>query len=75
VGDVTPPVHQDTYLAADVAADLGELAGELVADEAVAGQPALVEALDGADLAGLETVGVAGDLDGRLLGGAAAAVG
>jgi hypothetical protein len=67
VGHVAPAVDQDTDLAPDVAADLGELTRELVGEDTVRWEAALVEALDGADLAGLQAVGVAKDLDGELL--------
>jgi hypothetical protein len=67
VGDVTTPVHQHPHHAPDVAADLRELAGELVGDEAIGRQAALVEALDGADLTGLQAVGVAENLNKQLL--------
>jgi hypothetical protein len=63
VGDVSPAVDEHADLAPDVPADLGELAGELVGDEAIGPQAASVEALDGADLAGLQPMGVAEDLD------------
>jgi hypothetical protein len=39
-------------------ADLGELSREFVRDEPVGGQPALDEFFEGADLAGLEAVGI-----------------
>ena len=68
MGDVTAPIDEDTHLTPDLTADLRELTGEVVGDEAVGGQSALVQTLDRADLTGLETVGVAEDLDGRLLG-------
>jgi hypothetical protein len=63
VSDRAASIHQQADLAADLAADLGQLAGDLVRDEAIAGQAASVESLERADLAGLEAMGVAGDLD------------
>ncbi|MEE2673844.1 MAG: hypothetical protein VX466_08620 [Myxococcota bacterium] len=68
MGDVAPAVHEHADFASDLAADLGELAGKLVREEPVGGQAALVEALDRADLAGLQAVGIAEDLDTGLLG-------
>jgi hypothetical protein len=59
----TAPVHEHADRPADVAADLGELAGELVGDQAVGRKVAAVEALERADLAGLEALGVAEDAD------------
>jgi hypothetical protein len=45
-----------------------ELARELVGDQAIRGEVAAVEALEGADLARLQALGVAEDADGgRLL--------
>ncbi|MFP6605121.1 MAG: hypothetical protein VCC67_00685 [Myxococcota bacterium] len=69
MGDVTPAVHEDADLAPDLAADLGELAGKLVREEPVCREAALVEALDGADLAGFQAMGIAKDLDMGLLSG------
>jgi hypothetical protein len=63
VADVAPAIHEHADLATDLTADLRELASELVREEAVGGQAALVEPLDGANLAGLQAVGVAKDLD------------
>jgi hypothetical protein len=59
VGDVAPAFHQHAYLSTDLVADPGELACEFVGDEPVCGQPALDESFEGANLAGLETVGIA----------------
>jgi hypothetical protein len=56
-------VDQDPDLAAQVVGELGQRAGELVGQESVGGQAAPVEALQGVDLAGLEALGVAEDLD------------
>jgi len=60
-------IDEHADLAADVGRERGQLAGELVRDEAVGEQPPLTEALEGLDLAGLEAAGIAVDLDGGLL--------
>jgi hypothetical protein len=57
-------VDEDADRPADVVAQLRELPGELVGDEAIGRQVAAVEALEGADLARLEALGVAEDADG-----------
>jgi len=43
-------------------ADLGEVAGELLGEEPLGREPTPVEALEQADLAGLEALGVAEEL-------------
>lgn len=63
VGYRPAAVDQDADLATDLAADLGQLAGEVVGDETLGGQTAAREALEGANLAGLESVRVPEDAD------------
>jgi hypothetical protein len=60
---IAPPIDQHAHLSADVGADLGEIAGELVADEAVRGQASPEQALDLSDLAGLQAARIAENLD------------
>jgi hypothetical protein len=67
VGDGSPAVHQDADLASDLPADLRQLPCQLVVEQRVGGEAATEETLELASLAGLESVGVAEDLDGRLL--------
>jgi hypothetical protein len=67
MGDVPSPVDQNTHLAADLPTDLGELTGELVREQTIRRQAALVQTLDRADLAGLQAMGIAEDLDTRWL--------
>ncbi|HTY19082.1 MAG TPA: hypothetical protein VMH82_15235 [Myxococcota bacterium] len=56
-------VHEHADLSPDLVRQLGQLAGELVGDEAVGGEAAPIEALDRADLARFEALGVAEDAD------------
>jgi len=60
---VSASVDEDADLPADLVRELGQLAGELVGDEAVGGEAAPVEALERANLARLEALGVAEDAD------------
>jgi hypothetical protein len=57
-------VDQNAHLAADVSRDLGQLAGELVRDEPVLREPPFSESFERLDLAGLQSRGIAVDLDG-----------
>jgi putative heme degradation protein len=68
VGHTAAPVDQDADLAADLSAQLGELARELVAEQDVRVETSTEQALELLDLVGLQTAGVAVDLDGGLLG-------
>jgi len=56
-------IHEHADLSVDVATDLAELAGEFLGQNLIGGDPAPEEALELADLTGLETVGIAVDLD------------
>jgi len=58
------PVHEHAHRPPDLVAQGGELAGELVGEQAVGGKVAAVEALERANLARLEALGVAEDADG-----------
>ena len=62
--DRAPAIDQNADLTTNLVADLAEVASELIAEHPIGGDPAPEEALDLADLAGFETVGVAVDLDG-----------
>jgi hypothetical protein len=66
VRDRALAIQQHADLAAEIVRELGELARELVREEAVGGKAAPVEALERVDLGGLETLGVSEDLDGSL---------
>jgi len=68
VGHGAAAIEQHADLTAEVVRELGQLARELVGEEAVGGESAPVEALEGMDLAGLEALGIAEDLDGTLSG-------
>jgi len=59
-------VDQDADLATEVARELGQLARELVRDEAVGRKAAAIEPFERVDLAGLEALGVAVDADGSV---------
>jgi len=59
------PIHQHADRPPHVGAQRRELAGELVRDQAIGGEVAAVEALERADLARLEALGVAENADGR----------
>jgi hypothetical protein len=68
VRDGAATIHQHAHRPPDVVTQLRELAGELVGDQAIRGKVAAVEALERADLARLQALGVAEDADGvRLL--------
>jgi hypothetical protein len=60
-------VEEHADLAADLAGEAGQLAGQFVRDEAVGGEPATDEALERLHLAGFETMRVAVNLDEVLL--------
>ena len=64
--DISPAIHEDAHLPADVVADLAQLPGEFVADQPIGGKPPLEEAVELLDLAGLEAAGIAEYLDGGL---------
>jgi hypothetical protein len=64
VGDLAAAVDEHADLAADLAAHLGELARELVADEPVGGQAAAEQSVESFGLTGLQAVRVPVDLDG-----------
>ena len=64
--DIPSSIRENADLSSDVVADLGQLPSELVAHQAVGGEPTLEETLELADLAGLEAAGIAEDLNGRL---------
>jgi hypothetical protein len=67
VGHGTPSVHEDTHLSPDLLGELRQLAGELVGEQAIGREATAVEALQGADLARLESLRVAEDADLRFL--------
>jgi hypothetical protein len=80
VGDGTAPIDQDTHETADLMRQLGQLARELLGDQAIRGDASSSESFQAIDLIGLEAVGIAFDadaglLDGCALAGAAGAVG
>ena len=64
--DIAPSVGENPDLPSDIVADLAQLPSELVAHQAIGGEPTLKKALELADLAGLEAAGIAEDLNGRL---------
>jgi len=64
---VTTPVDQDTYLTADVGADLAEMSRELVAQQSISRQASAKETLELMHLTGLEATGITEDLDGGKL--------
>ena len=63
VGDGAAAIDEDTYLAAGGVAELRELAGEIVADQAICGKLAAEETLELANLGGSKALGVAEDSD------------
>ena len=65
--DVAAAIDQDTDLPPDLPADLGQLPRELLRQQSIGGNAAPEEALELANLTGLEAVRPAEDLDGRLL--------
>jgi len=64
VGHFAAAVDEDADLPTDLGAELAELASEFVADDALHGDAAAGQSLQPAYLAGLETAGVAFDVDG-----------
>jgi hypothetical protein len=66
VRDRAAPIHQHADRPPHVVAQRRELTGELVGEQAIGGEVASVEALEGADLTCLEALGVAEDADGRV---------
>jgi hypothetical protein len=71
--DVASSIDEDPDLAPDLPADLRQRASELVADEAVGGKAPPEQALELADLVGLQAAGVAEYLDGYAPGDASRA--
>ena len=65
--DVAAAIDQDADLSPDLPADLGQLPRELLREQRIGGDAAPGEALEPANLAGLEAVRIAEDLDGGLL--------
>ena len=65
--DVAAAIDQHADLAPDLTADLGQLPRELLREQPVGGNAAPEEALELANLTGLEAVRLAKDLDGWLL--------
>jgi hypothetical protein len=63
VGDRASPVYQDSDLATKVSTDAGELTREFVGQQAIGREVAPEQALQLANLTGLEPVGIAEDLD------------
>jgi hypothetical protein len=61
--DGAAAVDEDADLAADLATDPRELAREVVAEDPVGGNAAPRQAFEGADLIGLESLGVPEDAD------------
>jgi hypothetical protein len=64
VGHFAAAIDEDSDLAADLEADLREFAGEFVAYDALGGNAAPGESFQSAHLTGLETAGIAVDVDG-----------
>jgi hypothetical protein len=64
VGHFAAAIDQNSDLAADLETDLREFASEFVVDDALDRNAAPGESLQPAYLAGLETAGVAVDVDG-----------
>jgi hypothetical protein len=64
VGHRSAPVHEHADRSPDLVAQRRELAGELVGEQAIGGEVAAVEALEGADLPRLEALRVAEYADG-----------
>jgi hypothetical protein len=64
VGHLATPVDEHADLAAGLVGERRELAREVLGDEPLRGEVAPREALELADLAGLEAVGVPEDADG-----------
>jgi hypothetical protein len=69
VGDVTPTIDEDTYLTTRLVGECRQVAGELLRDESLGRETASAEALELADLTGLEALGITEDGNGRDLGG------
>jgi hypothetical protein len=63
MGDLAAPVHEHAHLASGLAGERAQLSCELLGHQALRRQAALCEALELTDLAGLEAVRVAGDVD------------
>lgn len=64
MSDLTAPIHEDTDLAANLSAQFGELAGELVSEERVRVEVSAEQSLELLVVIGLEALGIAVDLDG-----------
>ena len=65
--NIATPIDQYAHLAADVVADLGQIARQLVGQKPVRLEPSLKEPLKLLHLTGLEASGVSVDLDGKML--------
>ena len=65
--DVAATIDQDADLSPDLPADRGQLPRELLRQQLIGGDTTPEEALDLANLVGLEAVRIAEDLDERLL--------
>jgi hypothetical protein len=65
VGHGAAPVDEHPDLASGLARELAELARELVGDQPLRRKATLSQAFELAGLAGLQAVGVAGDVDRR----------
>jgi hypothetical protein len=64
VAHLPAAVHQHAHPPPDLGADGAELSGELLGEQAFRRKPAAEQTLELANLAGLEALGVAEDLDG-----------
>jgi len=63
VRDGTASIDEDTHLAPDLMRDLGEFTRKFLGDETATREPAPIQTLEGSNLAGLEALRVAEDLD------------
>jgi hypothetical protein len=67
VGDLAPAVHQHAHLPADIAADLAQIAGELVGQDPIGREAPPEEPFELTNLAGFEASCISKDPDGRIL--------
>ena len=65
--DLSAAIDQDTDLSPDLPADLRQLPRELLREQLIRGDTPSEQTLQLADLVGLEALGIAKDLDERLL--------
>jgi hypothetical protein len=65
---VAAPIRENSDLAPDLAADLGELASEFLAEEPIGRKPSREHPLQQLHLASFQPAGISKDLNGRLRG-------